>query len=315
MGKEGHIYRAFQKSARDEKPSGKKDEAPEYGPLASTSEVRSSEGDVSSFRRIREGSREPHPSLVVVHDKWGAAASQVRAVRDKILAMDKKSPLRVITVTSGTRQEGKSTMSANLAAALSEVGKGRVLLLDGDVRGVGLDVALNLDNGEGLYEILNNGLTLDRRVRETTIPGLDVIESGALEDISECQSILAQRCDTLLAELRRYYKFIIVDTPPVLVSSEARIFAKNSDGTVVVARQESTPREVVKRAVKELSESGANVVGCVLTDRKHYVPNFIYRLVGHSPKYYYHYGKYSKYSKYGRYGKKKAKDENGASKD
>ena len=303
MGKDGHIYRAFQRSAEEKKSPREDDEAPEYGPLSSAYEVNSSQREASSFQRIKEGSREPHPSLVVVHDKWGAAASQIRAVRDKLLAMDKKSPLRVVTLTSGTRQEGKSTMSANLAAALSEVGKGRVLLLDGDVRGVGLDVAFNLDHGEGLYEILNNGLTLDRRVRETSIPGLDLIESGALEDISECQSILAQRCETLLNELRRHYSYVVIDTPPVMVSSEARVFAKNSDGTLVIARQENTPREVVKRAVKELTESGANVIGCVLTDRKHYVPDIIYRLVGHSPKYYYHYGKYSKYSKYGRYGR------------
>ena len=303
MVKEGHVYRAFQKSAENEKRAPEGGEASEGGPRGGSAQLGSSQTTPASFRRVKAGSREPHASLVVAHDKWGAAASQIRAVRDKLLAMDKKSPLRVITITSGTRQEGKSTISANLAAALSEVRKGRVLLMDGDVRGIGLNVALNLDHGEGLYEILSNGLTLDRRVRETNIPGLDVIESGALDDISECQSILAQHCEDLLGQLRQHYSFVVIDTPPVMVSSEARIFAKNSDGTLVIARQESTPREVVRRAVTELNESGAKVIGCVLTDRKHYVPNFIYRLVGHSPKYYYHYGKYSKYSKYGNYGK------------
>ena len=102
---------------------------------------------------------------------------------------------------------------------------------------------------------------------------------------------LNRDCAALLAELRKYYAFVIVDTPPVLAASQACTFAKNCDGVILVARLEKTPRDVVRRALQELTLSGANVVGCVLTHRKHHIPNFIYRLFGSTPHYYYNYGR------------------------
>jgi len=288
MIEKGRIARALEKSARSGAPRPQPKVTP-TGRVSAAFEVSAAKQEPASPQRVRADSAEPDHSVVVLHDKWGEAASQIRAVRDKILVMQKEDPLQVIAVTSGAREEGKTTIAANLAVALSEVGTGRVILVDGDVRGAGVHRILNVDAKKGLYDILHGSMLLNGTIHETAVPKLDIISSGTVAQLDGHQAALTMQCEALLRELRKHYSYVIIDTPPVMVSSEARTFSKYSDGTVVVARVEKTPRDVVKRALEELRGSGATLIGCILTHRKHHVPNFIYALFSHTPGYYYRY--------------------------
>ncbi len=243
------------------------------------------------FERVCGRAAEPEQSVVFVHDPFGEVASQIRAVRARILASNDGKPPRVITVTSSARAEGKTTTALNLAAALSEVDPGRVVVLDGDLPAPGLHKLAGIEPQSGLVDVLNDALELAGRVYETQVPKLDVIpaQPGALEESTE--SLLSQNCARLLAGLRRRYSFVIVDTPPVLAASQACTFARHSDGTLLVAQLERTPRELVKRAAEELRHCGARVIGCVLTQRKHHIPDFLYRFFGTPPGYYYGYSR------------------------
>ncbi|NIM70485.1 MAG: hypothetical protein GTO48_08555, partial [Xanthomonadales bacterium] len=106
---------------------------------------------------------------------------------------------------------------------------------------------------------------------------VDIIPARPVAPDRSSDGKLVRRCRELLRKLRGHYAYVLVDTPPVIASSHAVIFGRSSDGVLLVARLEQTPREAVRRAAHELTSSGAKVLGCALTHRQHHVPDLIYR--------------------------------------
>ena len=289
MTEEGKFSRAINKSRRESEQSSEGgEESSRRGHLSQAYNSDAAAGTSRGIERASISAGEPDGAVVMYHDKWGQAASEIRGMCHKLLGRIGDDRPKVITVTSGSRREGKTIMTFNLAVALSETEEGRVLILDSDLRGPGIYRLANMQPEAGLADILKEEVHLDGNICETKIPGVDIISSPKTCQLNGQQGLLSKRCRKLLGELRQHYSFILVDTPPVIASSESRIFGKEGDGAVVVARLESTPREVVKRSVDELKNSGANVIGCMLTDRKHHVPDLLYRMLGHSSANYYY---------------------------
>lgn len=251
------------------------------------------EPDTNSVRRVKVAIGSPEFRAVMITDRGSEAAAQIRALRAKILALNEGNPPRVITVTSGSRDEGKTTVAFNLAAALSEIETGRVILIDGDMLRPNLHILLNMNPTTGLNNIFqDNRLPLDNNIYETPMDNLDVIPTEATTPETHDETFLHQNCARLLAKLRKLYAFVIIDTPPVMAGSQASAFGKHSDGVIIIARLEKTPRHVVKRAANEVLAAGAKVLGCFLTHHTHHVPDFIYRFFGTTPTYYYRYGRH-----------------------
>ncbi|MEF8788141.1 MAG: CpsD/CapB family tyrosine-protein kinase [Planctomycetota bacterium] len=289
MTEEGKFSRAINKSRQERQKSSDGDqERPRRGHLSEAYDTGRRSTTSKEIRRSDMTPGEPDGSVVMYHDKWGEAASQIRGMCHKLLGRIGEKRPQVITVTSGSRREGKTIMTLNLAAALAEAEEGRILVLDSDLRGPGIYRLANMKPDAGLPDILHGDVELDGNICETRIPRVDIISSPKTADLNGQQGLLAKRCRALLNRVRKHYSFILVDTPPVISSTEARIFGKEGDGVVVVARLEHTPREVVKRSVDELNNSGANVIGCMLTDRKDHVPDLLYRMLGHNPADYYY---------------------------
>lgn len=239
--------------------------------------------------RIAGCSGKPLDNIVMQSDASGEAASHVRAIRSKILASASENPLQAISVTSSSRHEGKTTVSINLAIALSEMVTGRVAIVDGDFLGPHVHVFTNVRPKTGLVDVLREGGHLTGHVYETQIPRVDIVPGISSKGLNGSEAMLALKCGDILAELRRHYKYIVVDTPPIFSASHARIFASHTDGTVLIARLEQTPREILERVTNELVFSGAKIIGCVLTHRKNHIPNLVYRFFGSTPSHYYYY--------------------------
>jgi len=303
MTEQGKFSRAMVKGKAAEKLTPQpgtvsSDATPRSDPLHGTSERLQKSAPVSqqseSFRRVKVRAAEFASDIVLLSDKGGEQASQIRSLRTKILATNNGHAPRVITVSSGGRQEGKSTVSFNLAVALSEIGAGRVILVDGDMLGPSLAEMAHIEVEKGLMDALAADLNLDDCIYETTVPNLDMLPTREIHSEESVEGLLHQSCEALLAKLRRFYAFVIIDTPPVRASSHAATFARHSDGAIVVARIEKTSRYVVKQAFDELDKAGARSLGCVLTHQRYHIPDFIYRLLfGSTPsKYYYRYGGY-----------------------
>ena len=289
MSKEGKLSRAMAKVAGTKavpKHTNKPDEKSAHPHVLS--EVRLLQPD---FRKVRGRCGPIASRAAVIYDAHGEVAVQIRGIRARILAMDGGKVPCAIAISSGSRAEGKTTIAVNLALSLCEIGSGRVLLIDGDMLRPSVHQVVNIRATSGLTDILSNAsLDLNDNVYETVLPNLDVVPTRAVMKTQGAGGPLHHYCGELLAKLRKYYSFIIIDTPPVLAGSQAATFGKHCDGVVLVARMEKTSRHVVKRGAEELGKAGVRIIGCILTHQKHHVPDFIYRFLGTTSAHYYRYG-------------------------
>jgi capsular exopolysaccharide synthesis family protein len=292
MTDEGKMSRAISKAGAADRLSAAPEKAGEPPHFIVPEVAPSAEEGVSSFRLVRGCFGVPKPTVVMVHDEFGEVASQICDLRGRLLAMNTQKPLRTITITSASRKEGKTTLAFNLGVALSELGDGRVVVVDGDLMAPAMHLLANLNAQTGLNDALDGGVELDGNVYETAVPNLDVIPARPVGKDGAREGQLDRNCAALLAELRKFYAYVIIDTPPILAAASlAGTFGRNSDGVVLVVRLEKTSRDVVRHAMDVLTDSRSNVVGCVLTHRKNHIPNFIYGLFGSTPQYYYNYGR------------------------
>jgi capsular exopolysaccharide synthesis family protein len=286
MTDEGKMSRAISKAGAADRLSAVPEKVSEPTHfIASETPLLADEGTYP-FRLVHDSFGDPLPTVVTARDSRGEVAAQVHDLCSRLMALKDSVPPRTITVTSASREEGKTTLAVNLAVALSELGGGRVVVVDGDLYAPDVHSLANLTVKTGLNEVLEDGLSLDGNVYETAIPNLDAIPARAIGKESRIDRQLDRSCPELLAMLRKHYAYVIIDTPPVLAGSLACTFGRHSEAVLLVARMEKTPRDVVRRALVVLTDSGSNVVGCVLTHRKHHIPNFIYGLFGSTPYYY-----------------------------
>lgn len=174
-------------------------------------------------------------------------------------------PFKTLVVTSGHGGDGKTSLACNLAAAFAAKYE-RVLLLDGNLRQPTVHVAFPAqDEGSpcGLTNVLIGECTWQEALRPSPTAGLDLLCAG--RPLPNPAELLAGPCmKDLIETVARQYDRIIIDSPPVLLVSDAKMLARLADATLVLFNAATTKRGAAERTVFELEEVGAHVVGCVL---------------------------------------------------
>jgi tyrosine-protein kinase Etk/Wzc len=171
---------------------------------------------------------------------------------------------KTILVTSPMRGEGKSTMSANLAIAMAEAGQ-RVLLLDGDLREPMQHRIFAISNEAGISSVVSGRSSLERAIVSSGIRGLDLLPCGPIP-FNPSETINNQTFADLLNDLARRYDHVVVDSPPVMAVTDARILAAMCDLTLLVVRAEFSNKRAAQDAKDGLLGFGANLVGVVVND-------------------------------------------------
>jgi polysaccharide biosynthesis transport protein len=223
------------------------------------------EGERKVSATILERSRQPLP----VRDEPRSAVSEAfRMLQANLKFLSSDNPPRVIVMTSSIPQEGKSTTSANLALVLAEMGH-RVLLVDADLRRPSQHQLWELPNSIGLTNILVEPGKWSGVVRSEN-EHLDVITAGVIPP-NPVRLIDSHRMALLIEEWREIYDFVLIDTPPLAVASDALLLAQMTDGILMVARPgvlNSASAESAKAALAKAtgggSEKRVNVLGLVL---------------------------------------------------
>jgi capsular exopolysaccharide synthesis family protein len=192
------------------------------------------------------------------HSAFSEAVASIRA----LLRMNMRQGTQVVMVTSALPQEGKTFFSSSLARNAAMAGE-RVLLIDCDLRrpAVARTIALSTRASENAGEI---DAPTDLAIRRDAISSLDVmtLPSGARSP----QDLFASpRMRETITALRERYDLIVLDAPPVLAVSDARVLSALSDVTVMVVRWQKTPQQHVTTAICALRASGARVAGAVIT--------------------------------------------------
>lgn len=169
-----------------------------------------------------------------------------------------------ILVTSSIPGEGKSTTAINLALALAQ-GQNKVLLVDGDMRNPVLRKYLRLEKNPqtGLSALLNNDVKIEECLIRTEY-GVDVIANGPTPP-NPAELIKSDAMRSLLKGAEGHYDFIVFDTPPVGVITDAAALSPLCDGVMYVVRHRFASRKQVQTAIKKLQMVDANIFGTILT--------------------------------------------------
>ncbi len=178
-----------------------------------------------------------------------------------------KSKPRLLTVTSGAAGDGKTTVAANLAIALANTNR-RVLLIDGNVRDPRLHNMFALQNEWGLADVLAEPDAIDEYpfealAKETDVPGLYILPAGVGKaNISSMRYL--DRLHEILLRFRLEFHAVLIDTPAVDQSPDARIIGRLSDGVITVARSGLTSPDQMARLVEQLHADDIHVAGAIL---------------------------------------------------
>ena len=214
-----------------------------------------------------------------------------RALRTSLLLSQADHPPQVILMTSALPREGKTTAAVNLAVTLAQLGD-KTLLVDADLRKPGINRALSLVDGKhaGLSSYLAGVSSLDLiTVLHPAITNLAAIPTGPIPP-NPADLLSSRRLTELIAELRTRYKFVVIDSPPIMAATDAVILSVLVDGVLLVVRSGETPKEAFTRTRDLLAGVKCRMLGVVLN-----------AVDASSPDYYYSY-RYYPYS-YGGYGR------------
>jgi capsular exopolysaccharide synthesis family protein len=178
---------------------------------------------------------------------------------------EKSGATRTILVTSPGPDEGKSTVVANVAASLAEIGK-RVLVISCDFRGPAVHRLLGVQDGEGLDQALlsaNGGPVLSGYIRKTDVEGISLVPTnpGVSQPI---ELLTSSNMRLALDEARQSADVVLLDTPPLLMVSDAANLIAQADAVLLVARAQMTTTETAKRTRELLRRLRAPAVGVAL---------------------------------------------------
>ncbi len=183
---------------------------------------------------------------------------------------------KVIEVTSSLQQEGKSVTAINLAISLSKNGS-NVILIDCDLRLPTVARKLRIEQKPGLTNLLF-GMNKMHEVINHHISGLDVIPAGDLPP-NPSEVLGSQNMKTAIDHLVQHYDYVILDTPPVGVVSDAAILSRYASGVILVVRTGKTKLENTRDTIDTLKLANANILGFVMTDaneKKQYYDKYGY---------------------------------------
>src|SRR5438094_901343 len=229
------------------------------------------------FQGLSSNGHDARIELVAQHLPKSQMSEAFRALRTSILLSQADHPPQVILVTSALPRESKTTAAANLAVTLAQLGDSTVLV-DADLRKPGIGRLLNLAAGKyaGLSSYLAGVSSLDFvSVPHPAIPNLVAIPTGPLPP-NPADLLSSHKLADAIAELRAKFKFIVIDSPPIMAAPDALIPSVQADGVLLVVRSGETPKEAFTRTRDLLSSVKCHILGVVLNAVDASAPDYYY---------------------------------------
>ena len=266
---------------------------------------------LGGVERLRVADHDVVTELVTIHAPLSPSAETYRHLRTAIQFSRPDTTLQTVLVTSAAPGEGKSTTAANLAAAFAQGGR-QTVLIDTDFRRPRVHEIFGMPAHTGLYQLIQAASTDTAVVREmleryfaTGVPGLFVVPAGALaldamEDgpddnrptiTNPAEALGSTALRDVLTTLREIVDIVVIDTPPVLVATDAVLLSTQADATVLITSAGTSKSGDIAQALSHLDDVGAKVVGAVLN--RFTLDNAL--------GYAYTYGHYSRYGAYSKY--------------
>jgi capsular exopolysaccharide synthesis family protein len=205
--------------------------------------------------------------LIVYEKPKSVLAESFRALRSNLNYFTAGKDKKVFMITSSISGEGKTFTTINLGTVLALSGK-RAVIIGADLRRPKIFQEFNLTNTIGLSSYLSGLAQLDETIQWTSIENLAIISSGPVPP-NPSELILSDRMSDLVESLKNQFDFILIDTPPIALITDALELAKFSDHTIFVIRQNFTPRAFLQMADDLYVAGKISAMSIMLNDIKH----------------------------------------------
>jgi tyrosine-protein kinase Etk/Wzc len=220
---------------------------------------------IASFKSKQDGSAPTKGNLIIRNEPKSVAAEAFRSLRTNLHYTAINKEKKIMLFTSTFPNEGKSTVTSNIAVVISQT-VARVLLIDCDLRRSSIHEKFEYGKTPGLSEILAGDVTFEKAKHTTDIHGLDIITAGTTPpDPSDLLGSVAMQ--QLLTAQRENYDYIIIDAPPVLAVSDAPVLATISDVVILVMEAGRVPIKAAQHMRDTLVNLQATIGGIVINDK------------------------------------------------
>lgn len=250
--------------------------------------------------------------MVVINSPKSSISESFRSVRTNVEYITQSKPKCVILVTGDSQGVGKTFNSINTASIYALYGK-KTILLGFDMRKPKLFQEFGLNNNVGLSTFLSNKDNLDDIIQASgKISNLDIITSGPIPP-NPSELIASEKCATLFEQLKERYDYIIIDTPPLGLVTDAFLLMRHSDVNLYVVRQGITNKNIFGSIIKDMEDRGikANIILNGIKQEGGYGYRYGSYKYGYSYAYSYGYGRYGKTYGGGYYGSNYYGEESG----
>ncbi|MCC0177436.1 polysaccharide biosynthesis tyrosine autokinase [Waterburya agarophytonicola K14] len=203
---------------------------------------------------------------IVTREEPDSFSSEVyRMIQANLKFLTSDKPPKVILVTSSVPEEGKSTVTANLAAAIAQLDR-KVLLIDGDLRRSSQHRLWGVGNNKGLKDIITSNVSLASVIAKP-MPNLSLLTSGMVNS-NPLALLDSPGLSDLVGRSRRDYDLILIDAPPLPVTADVLTLSKLVDGILFVTRPGVVEQESAELAQETLATTGQKVLGMVINGVK-----------------------------------------------
>src|SRR5258708_37208780 len=261
--------------------------------LNSTSDVELRLGisALGVLQKIKGFSRKGFVSeLAFFNDTQSTFAEAVRTVRTSVLMSSLADPHKIVVITSSVPEEGKTTLSFNLACALGQVKK--VLLVDGDLRRPKIGKLVGRDaRAPGLADLVAGQAQVSQCVFFYERAGIHILSSGTVPP-NPLELLSSRRFEDVITKLKEAFDIVLIDSAPLQLVSDAHVLSQFSSSVIYVVKADSTPYQVAQNGLKKLRRVNASILGVVLNQLD----------LEKAEKYYGEYSGYKSYRGYRKYG-------------
>ena len=201
-------------------------------------------------------------------------AEAYRTIRSNIGFSDVDNEMKTILFTSTKQNEGKSTMTSNIAYSFSKLENCKVLVVDMDLRNPTVHKMFEVSNTYGLMDNLKNDRPLEKCVHKIE-ENIHVLPTGVLPP-NPAEVLSSKKVANFLKNIKDHYDYIFIDAPPVGSVSDATVISKNVDGVMYVVGANETDLSHAQIGIENLKKADANVLGAVLNKYEATQPNYAY---------------------------------------
>jgi capsular exopolysaccharide synthesis family protein len=200
--------------------------------------------------------------LAFFNDSQSTFAEAVRTVRTSVLMSALDDPHKIVVVTSSVPEEGKTTLSFNLACALGQVKK--VLLVDGDLRRPKIGKLVGRDRKQpGLADLVAGQAQVSQCVFFEERSGIHILPSGTVPP-NPLELLSSKRFADVISKLKEAFDVVIIDSAPLQLVSDAQVLSQFATSVIYVVKADATPYQVAQNGIKKLRRVSAPLLGVVL---------------------------------------------------